>query len=137
MQFPWWYKIQCPQKWPFKLEALYHDIHASDAFKCYISEIIIVYCGKEVSHVFEISMDVFLLLLKVHSSWKTLEMLPIEINQNFKNLRHHFVTTTLLFQTNLSPSPYCSWLSRHRNPKSGYKGFFESKIEWVSQNNHL
>ena len=57
--------------------------------------------------------------------------LKLPINET-ENLRHRFVTTPLLFQTHISPSTCCWWLSKKNTQKSGFKELFKSKITWVS-----
>ena len=48
--------------------------------------------------------------------------------QYFKNLRHCFITTFLLFETHLFPIICCSWLLRYGVPKSSNEGLYKSKI---------
>ena len=89
--------------------------------KCYISETIIVYCTISQCLIFlEFFMDIFLMILKVHLSLKTYNILLITPDQkNFENVRHCFVTTPRLFQKNILSSTCCLWLSKYRTLKLG------------------
>ena len=96
-------------------------------------EIVMVCCTKKCLCFSKFFLNLFLLHLKVKLGQISREKSYFELffwhyrrtKHIFQYLRHYFVTTFLLFETNPSPSICCWWLSSFRTSKFGYKVYFE------------